>query len=145
MGGASTNATPMSVVWSLSCCASQCRRQRRRDALVLCLQQRSMDGKAQRPICAIAFHSPSGSPPLGDAMGYGYMQFTRPSAESFIDLREIVSALSAVITLRLCNELNYTTSLLDLSFGLFADVSCSYDKRYLRYPSLAQHFGVAER
>lgn len=44
----------------------------------------------------------------------------------------------------LCNQLNNTTSFLDLSLGLLADPSCSYNQRNLWDATLAEDFRVAE-
>lgn len=46
--------------------------------------------------------------------------------------------------LSLCDQLNHTTSLLDLSLGLLAEPSCSYDDWNLWNSALAEDFGVSE-
>lgn len=45
----------------------------------------------------------------------------------------------------LCDELDHTTSLLDLSLGIFAEVSRLDNERDLRDAALAEDLAVAER
>ncbi len=48
-------------------------------------------------------------------------------------------------TTSLCDELHDTACLLDLTLGVFAEVTCANDKRYLGDSALAEDFAVAER
>ncbi len=47
-------------------------------------------------------------------------------------------------TASLCDELHNTTRLLDLALGVFAEVTCANDERYLGDSALAEDFAVAE-
>jgi len=44
----------------------------------------------------------------------------------------------------LCDQLHNTTRLLDLAFGVFAEVACANDERDLRDTALAEDFAVAQ-
>jgi len=48
-------------------------------------------------------------------------------------------------TASLCDELHDTSRLLDLALGVFAEVTCANDERYLGNPALAEDLAVAER